>query len=92
MAPRSPQARLRLAAVGMMAALVWTAGARADVLHAIYRVSLLGVPIGGSVSVLVTPWSTLHPAASSVMPTSVMPDSTHPKRFIASNRRSVVAG
>src|SRR6201986_5397877 len=46
MAPRSPQARLRLAAVGMKAALAWTAGARADVLHATYRVSLLGLPIG----------------------------------------------
>ena len=41
MALRSPQARLRLAAVGMTAALVWAAGARADVLHAIYRVSLI---------------------------------------------------
>jgi len=46
MAPRSPQARLRLAAVGMTAALVWTVGARADVLHATYRVSLVGLPIG----------------------------------------------
>src|ERR1700721_261430 len=46
MAPRSPQARLRLAAVAMTAALVWTAGAGADVLHAIYRVSLIGLPIG----------------------------------------------
>src|ERR1700683_5596439 len=46
MALRSPQARLRLAAVGMTAALVWAAGARADVLHATYRVSLVGLPIG----------------------------------------------
>ena len=46
MALRSPRARLRLAAVGMTAALVWAAGARADVLHAIYRVSLIGLPIG----------------------------------------------
>ena len=46
MAPRSPHARLRLAAVGMTAALVWTVGARADVLHATYRVSLVGLPIG----------------------------------------------
>ena len=46
MAPRSPWLRLRLAAAGMTAALVWTAGARADVLHATYRVSLIGLPIG----------------------------------------------
>jgi hypothetical protein len=46
MAPRSPQARLRLAAVGITTALLWTAGARADVLHASYRVSLIGLPIG----------------------------------------------
>src|ERR1700734_3961314 len=46
MAPRSPHARLRLAAVGITAALVWTLGARADVLHATYRVSLIGLPIG----------------------------------------------
>jgi hypothetical protein len=46
MAPRSPQALLRLAAAGMTAALVWTADARADVLHASYRVSLIGLPIG----------------------------------------------
>jgi hypothetical protein len=30
----------------MTAALVWTVGARADVLHATYRVSLIGLPIG----------------------------------------------
>ncbi len=46
MAPRSPWARLRLGAVGMTAALAWAAGAQADVLHAIYRVSLIGLPIG----------------------------------------------
>jgi len=46
MALRSPQARLRLAAGGITAALVWTLGARADVLHATYRVSLVGLPIG----------------------------------------------
>jgi len=46
MAPRSPWARLRLAAAGMMAALAWTAAARADMLHATYRVSLIGLPIG----------------------------------------------
>src|SRR5260370_34312706 len=46
MALRSPQARLRQAAVGMTAALAWTVGARADVLHATYRVSLVGLPIG----------------------------------------------
>jgi Protein of unknown function (DUF3108) len=46
MALRSPQARLRRVAVGMTAALVWTVGARADVLHATYRVSLVGLPIG----------------------------------------------
>ena len=46
MRPRSSWARLRLVAVGMAAALVWGAGARADVLHATYRVSLIGLPIG----------------------------------------------
>src|SRR5260370_3544791 len=46
MALRSPQARLRQAAVGMTVALAWTVGARADVLHATYRVSLVGLPIG----------------------------------------------
>jgi hypothetical protein len=46
MAPRSPWARLRLGAVGMAAALAWAPGARADVLHAIYGVSLIGIPIG----------------------------------------------
>jgi hypothetical protein len=43
--PRS-WARLRLGAVGMTAALAWAAGAHADVLHASYRVSLIGLPIG----------------------------------------------
>src|SRR6201995_5382242 len=46
MALRSPQVRLRLAAVGVAAALTWTLGAQADVLHANYRVSLIGLPIG----------------------------------------------
>ena len=46
MAPRSPWLGLRLAAAGMTAALAWTADARADVLHATYRVSLIGLPIG----------------------------------------------
>ena len=30
----------------MTAALAWAAGAQADVLHASYRVSLIGLPIG----------------------------------------------
>ena len=46
MAPRCAWARLRLGAVGMTAALGWAAGAHADVLHATYRVSLIGLPIG----------------------------------------------
>jgi hypothetical protein len=46
MAPRTPHARLRLAAVGIATALFLTAGARADVLHATYRISLVGLPIG----------------------------------------------
>src|SRR5271154_4602249 len=46
MPPRSPWARLALGAVGTLAALVWAAGARADVLHVTYRVSLIGLPIG----------------------------------------------
>jgi hypothetical protein len=46
MAPRSPWPRLRLAAAGIAAALVWAAAARADMLHATYRVSLIGLPIG----------------------------------------------
>jgi hypothetical protein len=46
MAPRSPQGHLRLAVAGMAAGLVWSTGAYADVLHAIYRVSLVGLPIG----------------------------------------------
>jgi len=58
MAPRSPWARLRLAAVGMTAVLVWTSGARADVLHATYRVSLIGLPIGAvNLSADLTPTS-----------------------------------
>ena len=43
---RSSWARIRLGAVGLAAALVCGAGARADVLHATYRVSLIGLPIG----------------------------------------------
>ncbi len=46
MAPRCSWARLRWGAVAMTAALAWVAGARADVLHATYRVSLIGLPIG----------------------------------------------
>ena len=46
MPPRSPWARLALGAVGMAAAIVGAAGARADVLHVTYRVSLIGLPIG----------------------------------------------
>jgi Protein of unknown function (DUF3108) len=58
MAPRSSQVRLRLAAVGMTVALVGSAGARADVLHATYRVSLVGLPIGAvNLNVDLTPTS-----------------------------------
>src|SRR3984957_17543569 len=46
MAPRTPYACSRLAAVGIATALLWTAGAQADALHATYRVSLVGLPIG----------------------------------------------
>ena len=46
MPPRSPWARLALGAVGMAAALVAAACARADVVHVTYRVSLIGLPIG----------------------------------------------
>jgi Protein of unknown function (DUF3108) len=46
MAPRTPLAHLRLTAVGITTALVWITGAQADVLHATYRVSLIGLPIG----------------------------------------------
>jgi hypothetical protein len=46
MPPRPPLTRLAFAAVGMMAALVWAAGARADAVHVTYRVSLIGLPIG----------------------------------------------
>jgi hypothetical protein len=46
MPPRLPWARLALGAAGMAAALVGAAGARADVLHVTYRVSLIGLPIG----------------------------------------------
>ena len=58
MAPRSPWARLGLAAAGLTAALVWTASAGADVLHATYRVSLIGLPIGAvNLSADLTPTS-----------------------------------
>ncbi len=58
MAPRSPWARLGLAAAGLTAALVWTASAGADVLHASYRVSLIGLPIGAvNLSADLTPTS-----------------------------------
>jgi hypothetical protein len=46
MRPRSSCARTWLGAVGMAAALACGVGARADVLHATYRVSLIGLPIG----------------------------------------------
>ncbi len=58
MAPRSPWARLGLAAAGLTAALVWAASAGADVLHASYRVSLIGLPIGAvNLSADLTPTS-----------------------------------
>jgi hypothetical protein len=47
MRPRSSWARLLLA-VGIAAAFVSGAGACADVLHATYRVSLIGFPIGAA--------------------------------------------
>ena len=46
MTPRSAWTRLRWAAAGMTTALAWIAGAHADFLHATYRVSLVGLPIG----------------------------------------------
>ena len=46
MAPRSPQSGLRLAAAAIAATLAWAGTGRADVLHASYRVSLIGLPIG----------------------------------------------
>ncbi len=46
MPPRSAWAGFAFGAVGMAAAFVGAAGARADVLHATYRVSLIGLPIG----------------------------------------------
>lgn len=48
---------------------------------------LLGVPSGGSDCVAVEPSSTLHPAASRATPIT-----THPKRFITCNGRSLVTG
>src|SRR6202046_2434668 len=46
MAPRTPHACSRLAAVGLATALLCGGGAQADALHATYRVSLVGLPIG----------------------------------------------
>src|SRR5258708_39803924 len=46
MTPRSAWTRLRWAAAGMTTALAWISGAHADFLHATYRVSLVGLPIG----------------------------------------------
>jgi hypothetical protein len=46
MRPQSSWARLAVGAVGIAAAFVWDVGARADVLHATYAVSLIGLPIG----------------------------------------------
>lgn len=53
---------------------------------------LLGVPMGGRVCVLVVPSLTLQVASKNVTTSSAMPNRTHPKRFIATNRRSLVAG
>src|SRR4029078_10307395 len=53
---------------------------------------LVGEPIGGRVAVLGAPSSVLHAVTRSMMPITVMPDIRHPKGFIASNRRSLVAG
>jgi hypothetical protein len=58
MSPRSPGACFALGAVGMAAALVGAAGARADTLHVTYRVSLVGLPIGAvNLSADLTPTS-----------------------------------
>jgi hypothetical protein len=46
MPPRSPWTRLALGAVGIAAAFIGAADARADVVHVTYRVSLIGLPIG----------------------------------------------
>ena len=58
MGPRSSWARLRVGAVGIAAALLSASGAPADVLHATYRVSLIGLPIGAAnLNVDLTPTS-----------------------------------
>ena len=46
MAPRTPYAFWRLAAVGIATSLLGAASARADALRANYRLSLVGLPIG----------------------------------------------
>jgi hypothetical protein len=48
MSPRSSSASLGLAAAAVAAAIACGPGARADVLHATYRVSLIGLPIGAA--------------------------------------------
>jgi Protein of unknown function (DUF3108) len=48
MRPRSSRARLGLGAAAITAVIASAAGARADVLHATYRVSLIGLPIGAA--------------------------------------------
>jgi hypothetical protein len=48
MPPQSSSARLGLGAAAVAAAIIGAAAARADVLHATYRVSLIGLPIGAA--------------------------------------------